>query len=113
MAGVGLFAQLEDCLGLGLVARCVAPEDVLLSPPGHGEKYVRLGNGTMVIVSPSEGKVQRVFPPGYDPTHHAIINHTIDRGSVGVAVLSVCGWGGPYALASPLGRLPRWLARHA
>ena len=87
---VGLFAQLEDLLGPGLAVRCRVPDSVLLRPLAFGERYVRLASGVLVIVNRAVGSAQRVFPPGYDPTVHTYINHTVDRGSVGSAVLALC-----------------------
>ena len=88
--GVGLFAQLEDLLGSGLPARCRVPDDVLLRPLTIGERFVRLASGVLVIVNRAQGTAVRVFPPAYDPRQHMYLNHTIDRGSIGIAVLAVC-----------------------
>ena len=92
-AAIALFAQLEDLLGPGLGRRGRVPDGVLLRPLRFGEQYVRLAAGDLVVANRTEGTATRVFPPGYDPTGHTFINHTVDRGSIGTAVLAVCSGG--------------------
>lgn len=82
-----VISQLEQ-VAANPVQRGRLPSDVHVGVLGADEVLVQLDDGTLCIVRPSSRSVKRVFPVGFSVRQLLIVNHVIDRGSTGLAMVS-------------------------